>query len=127
MDNDCDCRGVQLNAPTGNEYFSKILPKKNTLGIIVRTFKGSVKKYCNENGFKHFQWQRNYYEYIIRGEENLDKVRDYIISNSGRWNEDRNHPKNIQNRQDRPTKITQSDLLAPRNLGEVGMTRLTRK
>jgi len=95
IDNDQNCRGVQLNAPTENEYFSKISPKKNTLGVIVRTFKGSVKKWCNENCFKHFQWQRNYYEYIIRGEKDLDRIRDYIVFNPGKWGEDRNNSKNI--------------------------------
>lgn len=41
-------------------------------------------------------WQRNYYEYIIRDEESLDAIRNYIINNSLNWNHDSENP-NAQN------------------------------
>lgn len=34
-------------------------------------------------------WQRNYYEHIIRNKPDLEQVREYIISNPGRWAEDK--------------------------------------
>jgi putative transposase len=87
-----DCRGVQsawrrdgLNTPTKDNYFSKISPTKGNLGIIVRTFKGAVKKWCNENGYKHFKWQKNYYEHIIRNEKDLFHIRSYIELNPLKW------------------------------------------
>lgn len=39
-------------------------------------------------------WQRNYYEHIIRNEESLDKVREYIINNPLTWELDQLHPNN---------------------------------
>jgi hypothetical protein len=33
-------------------------------------------------------WQRNFYEHIIRDEEELDAVRQYIVDNPVRWEED---------------------------------------
>jgi hypothetical protein len=37
-------------------------------------------------------WQRNYYEHIIRGEESLVQIQDYIILNPTRWELDRENP-----------------------------------
>ena len=37
-------------------------------------------------------WQRNYYEHIVRDEDSLNRIRDYIASNPARWDLDReNH------------------------------------
>lgn len=37
-------------------------------------------------------WQRNYYEKIIRNEEQLNKIRQYIIDNPMKWEMDRLNP-----------------------------------
>lgn len=42
-------------------------------------------------------WQRNYYEHIIRSEDELNRVREYIINNPLRWIEDEDNPLNIKN------------------------------
>ncbi len=34
-------------------------------------------------------WQRNYWEHIIRDENELNRIRNYIIHNPQNWNEDR--------------------------------------
>jgi REP element-mobilizing transposase RayT len=33
-------------------------------------------------------WQRNYWEHVIRNEESLDRIREYIENNPARWAED---------------------------------------
>ncbi|MGK7877679.1 MAG: transposase [Xenococcaceae cyanobacterium] len=33
-------------------------------------------------------WQKNYYEHIIRNEFALEKIREYIVNNPRKWNED---------------------------------------
>lgn len=33
-------------------------------------------------------WQRNYYEHIIRNDQDLDRVREYILGNPLRWKDD---------------------------------------
>jgi len=40
-------------------------------------------------------WQRNYYERIIRNNKELNRIRQYIISNPDNWETDRNNPKNF--------------------------------
>ena len=37
-------------------------------------------------------WQRNYYEHIIRDEESLNRICQYIAGNSMRWSMDRENP-----------------------------------
>jgi REP element-mobilizing transposase RayT len=37
-------------------------------------------------------WQRNYYEHIIRSEEDLYKIREYIVNNPTGWDKDDENP-----------------------------------
>ncbi len=48
-----------------------------------------------QNGWPPFPgklWQRNYYEHIIRDEDELNRIREYIGNNAARWAEDENNP-----------------------------------
>lgn len=42
--------------------------------------------------FHHRLWQRNYYEHVVRDEESLDRIRQYILDNPARWEFDRENP-----------------------------------
>lgn len=46
------------------------------LGEIVRRFKAKVSRVFDQN-----LWQANYYEHVIRNEQALNRIREYIISN----------------------------------------------
>jgi len=63
---------------------------KQTLGSIVGSFKSSTSRLINAmqktKGIPI--WQRNYYEHIIRNEEDLNRIREYIANNPSQWNED---------------------------------------
>lgn len=83
--------GVQLNAPT-REGGILSSPCRNTLGVVIRTFKAAVTTVCRREGYMHFGWQRNYYEHIVRNEAALNRIRQYIIDNPGQWETDENHP-----------------------------------
>jgi len=39
-------------------------------------------------------WQRNYYEHVIRDEDDLNRIRQYIIDNPSKWDEDEENPQN---------------------------------
>jgi len=62
------------------------VPKQQPLSEIIRQFKTFSARRINEMrktpGVS--VWQRNYYESIIRGKDNLDKVRKYILANPQR-------------------------------------------
>ena len=46
-------------------------------------------------------WQRNYYEHIIRDEEDLRRIEEYIQSNPQRWEQDQLHPEAPPNQYNR--------------------------
>jgi len=52
-------------------------------------------KLIHKNDFPHFRWQRSFYDYIIRGEQSLHDIRQYIWDNPARWESDRNNPINL--------------------------------
>ncbi len=37
-------------------------------------------------------WQRSYYDHIVRREEALNDIRQYIIDNPRKWSEDEHNP-----------------------------------
>ena len=66
----------------------------HSLGSFVAGFKSAVTKRINElRGTPGLTvWQRNYYEHIIRDEEELNRVRQYIIDNPTCWEQDPENP-----------------------------------
>jgi len=40
-------------------------------------------------------WQRNYYEHIVRDENELGRIRQYIMDNPAKWESDRNYQPNF--------------------------------
>ena len=40
-----------------------------------------------------FVWQTNYHEHIIRNDHELERIRNYIVSNPLMWDEDPENPK----------------------------------
>ena len=84
-------RGVSLQM---ERDFGHILP--NSLSIIVNQLKGSVKRWANKNGFNSFQWQRSFYDRIIRNEEELFQIRKYIEQNPLKRGIEKNIPNNLE-------------------------------
>jgi REP element-mobilizing transposase RayT len=66
--------------------FSK--PLKNSISVIINQYKSSAKRWCNRNGFDHFQWQSRFYDQILHNENSIDKIREYICNNPKNWAED---------------------------------------
>lgn len=56
--------------------------KYQLLPVIISTFKAAVTRKINIlGGDKHFQWQKSYYDHIIKDEEELKKIQQYIELN----------------------------------------------
>lgn len=58
---------------------------KNNLSDIIRGFKGTVTKQIHKLGFSDFQWQPRFYDHIIRNEDDLRRIRNYIQNNPLKW------------------------------------------
>lgn len=70
-----------------------------TLGQIVAYFKYQSTKEMNKvetAGAVTKFWQRNYYEHIIRDEQDLQNKTDYIEANPLLWDEDDENPVNVK-------------------------------
>ncbi|MEA3322707.1 MAG: transposase, partial [Patescibacteria group bacterium] len=62
---------------------------------IIGGFKAAITKEINQQFPKNnFQWQRSFYDHIIRKDESLNKIREYIMINPQEWNKDENNPLN---------------------------------
>lgn len=71
-----------------------IAAKRYALPEIVRQFKTFSARRINERRGTPGGpvWQRNYYEHIIRNEESLNQIRQYIANNPLQWALDRENP-----------------------------------
>ncbi|MBI1885791.1 MAG: transposase [Chloroflexi bacterium] len=41
-------------------------------------------------------WQRNYYDHVIRNDEGLNRIRQYIVDNPVHWADDPENPNNVE-------------------------------
>jgi putative transposase len=59
------------------------------LSKIIQQYKASVTREINslQNNLP-FQWQKSFYDHIIRNEKSLDKLRQYIKYNHLKWSSD---------------------------------------
>ena len=91
--------------PSGRPYAptSPHGPPSGSLGAIIGQFKSAASKRINKlRGTPGIPiWQRNYYEHIIRNEDDLAEIREYIMNNPQRWEFDKENP--TKTRQARPT------------------------
>ena len=83
--------GLQQGRVSGRANVSPLQEnhsKTKTIGYIIGQFKSSMTKAIYTKGLYEFAWQRNYYEHIIRNQEELCQIREYIINNPLNWDKD---------------------------------------
>ena len=77
--------GVRHVEPRHNSY-QHIIPQ--SISSIILQYKSSVTRLSRRGNHSDFRWQRNYYEHIIRSEDDLNRIRDYIGNNIIQWQYD---------------------------------------
>ncbi len=89
------CRGMARHAPTGRQFAK---PITNSLSTIVGAFKSAATKSINisRNTYGMPVWQRNYFERVIRNENELFRIREYVRFNPVKWDMDEENPVNIK-------------------------------
>ena len=87
---DDDRRGGSRTAPT------KPI-KRKPLGRLIGAFKTVSTKQINllHNTEGQVVWQRNYYEHIIRNDDDLNRIHRYIETNPSMWADDTENPANL--------------------------------
>ncbi len=67
------------------------------LSKIIKSFKNVVIKDIHEKfSDNKFQWQRSFYDHVIRNEKSLYEIREYIIYNPLKWDLEKNNIENFQ-------------------------------
>ena len=72
--------------PTGRNRFQN--QGKNTISSIVGSYKSAVTRHARRLGFD-FRWQTNFWEHIIRNDDEFARIVEYIVSNPAKWDQDK--------------------------------------
>ncbi len=68
--------------------------KKNSLGKIIRYFKG-LSTYNIRRIYQDFSWQPRFHDRVIRNQGELNRIKNYIVKNPSAWHQDRNNFNNV--------------------------------
>lgn len=60
-------------------------PKRGSLAVVIRSFKSAVTNKIRSAGYYDFEWQRRYYDRIVRDRFELNRIRKYITKNPSQW------------------------------------------
>jgi len=83
--------GILIIKPKRNGLDRSLLPLFNLIGA----FKTTSSKLIHQTGLTDFSWQKSFYDHVIRQDESLDKIREYIRNNPKQWELDEENPKNV--------------------------------
>ncbi len=90
---------ILINHPRRGEVTSCMggvtSPLRASLGQIVAFYKYQTTKLINQirNTPGGTVWQRNYYDHVIRNDEDFNKIREYILTNPLKWDLDSDNPR----------------------------------
>lgn len=104
--NHSHCRDFACNVSTTSKQWknddhtiSRIMsncsPKAGSLSVIIRSYKSALTSWCRKNGYDNFAWQPRFYDHIIRDEQALTKIQEYIVNNPAKWDEDQDNLANL--------------------------------
>lgn len=65
-------------------------PRQMLIPRIIGSFKKYTSRQIRAEVQPDFRWQRSYYDHVIRNEESLEMIREYILSNPKNWERDHN-------------------------------------
>ncbi|MFM8294443.1 MAG: transposase [Microcystaceae cyanobacterium] len=90
-------KGANYNKGASLAPLQRDKRKSKSLSSFIGGFKSSVtkriKSICDHSN--PVIWQRNYYEIIVRDENQLNQIRQYTINNPQKWDEDPEKPDNL--------------------------------
>ncbi len=66
-------------------------PEHQNLAAVMRGFKAGVTAFANANQIS-FGWQARYHDRIIRDDDELNRIRQYVENNPQKWHQDRDNP-----------------------------------
>ena len=70
-----------------NDKMREISHKRGALSVVIAGLKRAVTCYAHQNGIS-FAWQSRFHDRIIRNQEELNRIAEYIETNVAKWDED---------------------------------------
>ncbi len=74
---------ASLQPKDGRTQFGPLKP--GSLSKIIQGYKAAVTRQVRLMGEHDFTWQSRFYDHIIRNDEDLDRIRNYIQDNPIKW------------------------------------------
>jgi REP element-mobilizing transposase RayT len=66
------------------------------VGKLVAAFKSKVSREQKERCLQSaWIWQKDFYEHVVRNEQDLQEIREYIVNNPLKWQLDKENPNNV--------------------------------
>ena len=62
-------------------------PQSENLGAVIRGIKSAVTRFARENGIP-FGWQSRYHDRIVRSQNEMNRIAEYIEQNPAKWESD---------------------------------------
>jgi len=91
-----DCRNAPWRVSTNgikNKTMQKMANNKGRLSIAMGGFKQSVTRFARQNDIP-FQWQSRFYDHIIRDQNEMNQIAEYIENNVAKWESDNSNQYN---------------------------------
>lgn len=98
----CDPGKISTNIKPKEGKFGDAIA--GSLSTLMGAYKGSVTQLARNRSLwaRSPLWQDDFYDHIVRNEDELARIRDYIVNNPARWHEDQLHPDAPTNPFNRP-------------------------
>ncbi|WP_150464967.1 transposase [Francisella sp. SYW-2] len=92
----CSVQSDNLAKGTMTAQCAVTTNEKSNLSQVIKSYKEiCTKQIRNALGLIEFQWQRSFYDHIIRNQESLAKIREYIQNNPAKWHLDKYNYENL--------------------------------
>ncbi len=80
--------GAAYMPPAKSSPGAQLPSTPGLLSEIVQQYESAVSRWCGGTGYHGFSWQRGFYEHVIRNENDMNDIRNYIVNNPLKWMDD---------------------------------------
>ncbi|MBS7364959.1 MAG: hypothetical protein KIH03_14260 [Paludibacteraceae bacterium] len=84
---DASVQGLGQEADRMDKQGQEFGPQSKNLGSVIRGIKSAVTRFANENNIP-FAWQSRYHDHIVRNQDEMNRIAEYIETNPIRWESD---------------------------------------
>ena len=87
LSNQPDDEPQNKNTDAHGASLQRFGPQSDNLGSVIRGIKSAVTHFARQNGIP-FAWQSRYHDHIIRNQDEMNRIAEYIEQNPLKWESD---------------------------------------